>query len=100
MAIVAPITPSRPFQDAFAAYNAALPLRNHACSDEQSERAEEVIAPLFKAIVAHRDCHLSAIVSKCAAIVTEYQSGDCPIGLVESILNDLMALEIAGSNAQ
>ena len=94
MATVAPISPIAGFNIVFAAYNNALPLRAIASGDDQVERAEEAIAPLFEAVVSHPACDLSALVSKCSAILAEYGHGECPTYLVEGIMHDLMAFEL------
>lgn len=98
MATIAPITPVAGFNAIFAHYNAALALRDLAKGDEQVDRAEAVIEPLFSAVVSHSVSDLASIVSKCAAVVAEYQQGECPIALVEGILSDLIALERRQAN--
>jgi hypothetical protein len=98
MATTAPITPVAGFNAIFTHYTAALALRDLANSDEQVDRAEAVIEPLFSAVVAHSAFDVSAIVSKCAAVVAEFQQGECPIALVEGILRDLIALERQQAN--
>lgn len=98
MATVAPITATRPFQDVFAAYSAGLALRDLARGDDEVERAEAAVEPLFNAVVSHPARDLAAIVSKCAAIVTEYPAGECPVDLVQHLLADLVALERHLSN--
>jgi hypothetical protein len=98
MATTAPITPVAGFNAIFAHYTAARALRDLAKGDEQVERAESAIAPLFDDVMSHDASDLSAIVSKCAAVVAEYQQGECPIVLVEGILRDLIALERQQAN--
>lgn len=93
MATRAPITPVEGFNTAFSAYNAALGLRHIAESDEQIERADACIEPLFNAVVSHPACDLSSIISKCSAIMAEYMQGDVPPYLVEGIMLDLIAME-------
>lgn len=100
MAIIAPISPARGFNTVFAAYNAALPMRRLAKDDAQIERAEEAIYPLFEELVAHPACDLSAIVSKCSAILAQYGEGECPTHLIESIMFDVMAFELEQAEAQ
>lgn len=100
MAIIAPISPARGFNTVFAAYNAALPMRRLARGDEQVERAEAAIYPLFEELVEHPACDLSAIVSKCSAILAQYGEGECPTHLVESIMHDVMAFELEQAAAQ
>lgn len=100
MAVVAPINPARGFNTVFAAYSAALPMRRLAKDDSQMERAEEAIYPLFEELVAQPACDLSAIVSKCGAILAQYGEGECPTHFVESIMYDVMAFEIEQADTQ
>lgn len=87
MAIVAPITATRPFQEAFRAYDAAVVLRDFAETDREVERAEAIIEPLFEEVIAHPTYDLSAIISKCSVILAEYGHGECPTHLVEQIMH-------------
>ena len=100
MAIIAPIIPVRGFNTVFAAYNAALPMRSLAKTDDQIERAEQAIYPLFEELVEHPACNLSSIVSKCSAILAQYGGGECPTYLVESIMHDVMTFELEQAEAQ
>lgn len=93
MAALARITPAPSFKTAFAAYNAAVALRDLCHTDDEIERAEAAVEPLFDAVVTHPTPDMSTIISKCSAIVTEYGQGDIPAYLVEAIMFDLIALE-------
>lgn len=98
MATIAPITPVVGFNTVFASYNAALALRDLANGDEQVDRAEAVIEPLFDAVVSHSACDLSSIISKCSAIMSEYGDGECPTYLVEGIMLDIIAMELTSQH--
>lgn len=92
MAIVAPTTLRRGFNTVFAAYNAALLLRDLAKGDDQVERAEAAIEPLFNAVIEQPVVDLSSAISKLGALVCEYADGECPTDLVAVVLHDLIAL--------
>lgn len=92
MAISAPISADRSFATAFAAYSNALPLRAIAEGDEQVERAEAAIEPLFHALIKQPVADLASAISKLGAIVCEHRDGECPTDLVAAVLHDLIAL--------
>lgn len=93
MATISPITPAPGFNAVFASYGSALSLRVFAHTDTQVELANDIIEPLFDAVVTHKACDLSSIISKCSAIVSEFGDGEVPSCLVEGILFDLIAME-------
>lgn len=92
MAVVTPIIAPCEFNNAFLAYNSAHALRAHSHSDEEIERTEAVIDPLFDTLIASPARTNDEVISKCSAIMAEFGEGEVPAYLVETIMFDLIAM--------